>query len=126
MKIKSINSELDGIKINSECIRLVSADESFIVLPYVGYIGENVTKAAVSVMFQVGLTVNIMLHVEQNGITQEHPISATDKEIFDLMWPFFFTGKGNTRIDTGLADYQLGLWQAHFINWYALTRSKER
>lgn len=54
---------------------------------------------------------------KENGEKIKATVKATDKEITAIMNGFFFKPDGNTRFDTGLSDYWLGVWQAHYLDW---------
>lgn len=125
MYIKStLVDDFGNFPLDNSKIELYSASKSKIRLPYSGPLPaelNNATNAAISITLQVGLTVNVLLIVEQDEKKLRYPIEATPQEINDILFPFFFDRGGHTRWDTGLERYSLGLHQGSFINWKRLT-----
>lgn len=129
MHIKStLVKDFGSFPLDTSKIELYSASKSKIRLPYSGPLPvelDNATNAAISISLQVGLTVNVLLIVEQDGKKRRYPVKATSQEINDILFPFFFDKDGHTRWDTGLNRYNLGLWQGSYINWWRLVLDEQ-
>lgn len=120
----SITDHFNVFTLDTTNIGNISTSKTQIVLPYGGPLPTNlssITNAAISITIQVGLTVNVLLIVEQGGKKCHYPIKATPEEIDRILQPFFFSMDGKTRHDNGLERYSLGLHQSSFINWKRLT-----
>lgn len=113
-----------GFTLDTASISNTSASKTKITLPYTGKLPadlNNATGAAIVITLQVGLTVKVLLTVEQAGKKLRYPVTATPKEIDRILHGFFFTSDGHTRRDTSLDRYSLGLYQGCYVNWKRLT-----
>lgn len=120
----SIADHFEGFNLDTASIGNISTSKTRIVLPYSGLLPadlSNTTGAAIVIMLQVGLTVNILLTVEQEDKKYRYPVKAVAEEIDHILRPFFFDKDGKTRHDNGLERYSLGLFQGSYINWQRLT-----
>lgn len=109
MELKNmIHHNYGGFTLDMGKIGGISTSKTKIVLPYTGQLPAdltNATGAAIVITLQVGLTVNVLLTVEQAGKKFRHPVTATPEEIDHILQGFFFTSDGHTRRDTGLDQY---------------------
>lgn len=124
MYIRENMTDAEGFSLDIASISNTSTSKTKIVLPYNGPLPADLrdtTSADIVIMLQVGLTVNILLTVEQDGKKHRYPVKATPGEIDRILHPYFFNSDGHTRRDTGLERYSLGLYQGSFINWKRLT-----
>ena len=124
MYIKKSIMDTKGFALDIASIDNTSTSKVRIRLPYHGPLPtglDGATSASISITFQVGLTVNLLLIVEREGKRHRYPISTTAEEIDHILQPFFFGAEGQTRRGTGLDRYALGLNQSSYINWRRLT-----
>lgn len=123
MYIKRSMTDTDGFSLDITSINNTSTNKTKIVLPYNGPLPADLsdtTSTAIVITLRVELTVNILLTVERDGKKHRYPVKATPKEIDSILQPFFFDTDGQTRRNTGLERYSLGLYQGTFINWRRL------
>ena len=95
-----------------------TTDTQNIVLPYLGQLPDGIhTQNAAISMIVKPYDVRITLQTSDNGKTCRFPLSVEREDVAAIMNSFFFKSAGNTRFDTGLSDYWLGIWQAHYLDW---------
>ena len=124
MYIKKSIMDTEGFTLDIASIDNTSTSKTRIRLPYHGPLPTGIdgaTSASISITLQVGLTISLVLIVEREGKRRRYPISATAEEIDNILQPFFFGKDGQTRRNTGLDRYSLGLHQSSFTNWRRLT-----
>lgn len=89
----SIADHFEGFNLDTASIGNISTSKTRIVLPYSGLLPadlSNTTGAAIVIMLQVGLTVNILLTVEQEGKKYRYPVKAVAEEIDHILASFLF------------------------------------
>lgn len=124
MYIKKNIMDTEGFTLDIASIGNTSTSKTKIRLPYHGPLPVSIdgaTSTNISITLQAGLTINLLLIVEREGKRRRYPINATAEEIDHILQPFFFAKDGQTRRDTGLDRYALGLNQSSYINWRRLT-----
>lgn len=124
MYIRKNIMDTEGFTLDSANIDTTSTSKARIRLPYHGPLPADLndtTNASIAITLRVGLTVDLVLIVERAGKRLRYPISATAEEIDKILYRFFFTADGQTRPDTGLDRYALGLNQSSYVNWKRLT-----
>lgn len=119
IKENTMRHNFGGFELDTASIGNTSTSKTKIVLPYGGELPADLygaTGAAISVMIHPGLTVSVCLTVEQGNKKTRYPVEAA-AEIASILRRFFFDKGGHIRRGTGLSRYELGFWQAHYINW---------
>lgn len=103
-------------ELDTNGIGLRSMSEKDIKLPYTGTLPQqmsSVSSAYVYLNVQLTQGARLILVVQDGSRTIKHPLKASTEEIVALL-DRFFKQTDNT---TGLTQYWLGLWQAHYIEW---------
>jgi len=119
MKINnSMMHNFGGFALDINKIGNNTTDPQNIVLPYIGQLPNGVPDQSATIyMIVKPCDVRITLQTIEKGKNRRYPLSAEREEIAAIMDSFFFKSAGSTRFDTGLSDYWLGIWQAHYIDW---------
>ena len=119
MKINnSMMHNFGGFAMDMNKICNNTTDPQNIVLPYLGQLPDGIPTRNVAISLIVKpYDVRIALQTSINGKTRLFPLSVEREEIAAIMDSFFFKSAGSTRFDTGLSDYWLGIWQAHYLDW---------
>ena len=119
MKINnSMMHDFGGFALDINKIGKTTTDPQNIVLPYLGQLPDGIpTQNATISMIVKPCDVRITLHTSDNGKTRRFPLSIEREDVAAIMNSFFFKSAGSTRFDTGLSDYWLGIWQAHYLDW---------
>lgn len=119
--------DFEGFQLDADKIELHSSEKSDILLPYSGRLPDTLRDndgAAISILFCVGLSVNICLVVTMGKTKLRYPVEATAQEINDLLSSFFFRPGANnifpTNYNNGLSRYWLGNYQSSYIHWSRL------
>ena len=119
MKINnSMMHNFGGFALDMNKIGNNTTDTQNIVLPYLGQLPDGIpTQNAAISMIVKPYDVRIILQTIEKGKTRRYPLNVEREEIAAIMNSFFFKSAGSTRFDTGLSDYWLGIWQAHYLDW---------
>lgn len=119
MKINnSMMHNFGGFALNINKIDYTTTDAQNIVLPYLGQLPDGIPDQSATIcMIVKPYDVRITLQTIEKGKNRRYPLSAEREEIAAIMDSFFFMSACSTRFDTGLSDYWLGIWQAHYIDW---------
>lgn len=122
--VKGYKTDFAGFELDASAIELHSSDKHNIRLPYSGPLPDTLQNndgAFLSVCINVGLTVCVSLIVMEGNKERCFSVEATTQEKNDLLFPFFFEGKGgnafHTRWDCGLTHYWLGHHQDAYTHW---------
>lgn len=119
MKINnSMMHNFGGFALDINKVGNNTTDPQNIVLPYLGQLPDDIPtqNAAISLIVKPH-DVRITLQTSDNGKNRRYPLSLEQEEIAAIMDSFFFKSASSTRFDTGLSDYWLGIWQAHYLDW---------
>lgn len=120
-----------GLQIDPDKIELHSVHKRHILLPYHGTLPAALKgdgDAYISVTICVGLEIDASLVIKNGGKERSYLLEATDREIDDLLFRFFFVkkrGAYHTAIGCGLDRYWLGYLHGAYNNWHKLV-CKER
>ena len=119
MKINnSMMHNFGGFTLDINKIGNTTTDPQNIVLPYLGQLPNGIPDQSATIcMIVKPYDVRITLQTIEKGKNRRYPLSAEREEIAAIMDSFFFKSAGSKRFDTGLSDYWLGIWQAHYLDW---------
>lgn len=119
MKINnSMMHDFGGFALDINKIDYTTTDAQNIVLPYLGQLPNGVPDQSAAIcMIVKPCDVRITLQTIEKGKIRRYSLSVEQEEITAIMDSFFFKSVGSTRFDTGLSDYWLGIWQAHYLDW---------
>lgn len=125
--VKGFKRDFAGFELDASKIELHSARKREILLPYSGPLPDALTDndgAYITANITVGLRAGLGLTIMDGKGKLHYPIVATDIEINDILFRFFFEDVGNnkyhTRFGNGLNDYWLGHYQSSYGHWSRL------
>lgn len=118
----------DHFEIEPAAITLRTLDKRNINLPYTGPLPvefDGAENPRISMFVRPG-DVRVVLFANRDGKRISASVEATDKEIDDLLFRFFYKeGKDSqtfpTRPDSGLNPYWMGCYQAEYMMWRQIT-----
>lgn len=115
--VNSIVEDFGGFTLDANAIGLRSISDTDIKLPYNGALPKQMLSASSTYIYinvQLVQTSRVVLVVEkEDGKTLKRPLVASSKDILSLLDEFF----AQPHEATGLSEYWLGLWQAHYNEW---------
>lgn len=127
MKLRDCGMEIDKSEISARSI-----DKRNIALPYGGALpaqfdGCTQPRVCVSVSASRGAALTLVADRQNEKHKAWATIEATDDEIEELLFSFFYglykaPGAHRTRFDCGLTPYWLGFCQARFHEWNDLRK----
>ena len=119
MQIKmNMDKTYNGFELDSAAIKFQSIDCSNIKLPYAGQLPDGVSADSAYIHFHMmPAQAKAVLVCRCGGKDKRFALDYTAAEVKELLDKFFFTDSGGIRQDTGLDQYSLGLWMAHYIDW---------
>lgn len=124
--VNSIIKDYGGFELDANAVGMQSTSTTDITLPYTGGLPEQMRFAkAAYVYLNVQLVQGIRLVlVADNGKGKvlKRPLNASCEEIIALLDRFF----KQDRSTTGLEEYWLGVWQAHYIEWKKFITGPDR
>lgn len=109
-----------GFALDSKAIKLTTINTGDILLPYTGDLPDKISADGACIAFHMMPTqarVVLVCRSASAGKDRRFPLDYTATEVKTLLDKFFFKDGGGTRQDTGLDQYSLGLWMAHYIDW---------
>lgn len=112
--VNSLVEDFGDFELDTDAIRLYSANSQDIMLQYSGALPEqmsSVSGAFLQVNVQPIQGAMLALVVKRNGKEFRRPVSASNQEVIDLLDKFF------DQQDTGLGTYWLGFEQANYMGW---------
>lgn len=113
----SIVEDFNNFALDTSAVELRSVDREDIRLPYMGALPQQMSPAIDAyIYFNVQITqeVKVVLVVTlKSGKRIRRPLVVSNTELISLLDKFFC----QPRERTGLDLYDLGLWQAHYIDW---------
>lgn len=122
----SMAADFSDFNLDISALEMRSMSDTDIKLPYHGVLpGYDSAPSGTYIYLNVQLAqgVRLVLVVQnQNGKTMKRPLQASSDEIIKLLDRFF----AQAQEETGLAQYWLGLWQAHFVEWRKIVTGPDR
>lgn len=123
--VNSMLEDFGGFTLDASAIGLRSISDTDVKLPYNGALPKQmspVSSAYVYINVQLAQGARAVLVVEKNdGRTLKRPLAASSEDILSLLDGFF----NQPHEATGLSEYWLGLWQAHYNEWRKITRGPD-
>ncbi len=123
--VNSMVEDFGGFTLDASAIELRSISDTDIKLPYNGALPKQMSPASnayVHINVQLAQGARMVLAVEkEGGKTLKRPLAASSEDILSLLDRFF----NQSHEDTGLSEYWLGLWQAHYIEWRKITKGPD-
>lgn len=114
-----------NFKLDIGDIGMRSISGTDIKLPYTGALPVQMSAVSDTYIYlniQLAQGVRIVLAAYENGKAIKYPLKASNEEIISLL-DSFFEQKYET---TGIAQYWLGIWQAHYIEWKKIVTDPNR
>lgn len=114
--VNSIGLNFGNFDLDASAVKMRSISETDIKLPYTGALPAQMsasTGAYVYLNVQLTQGARLVLVARGKGKDIKRPLEASSEEIIALLDGFF---KQNPEA-TGLAQYWLGVWQAHYAEW---------
>lgn len=124
--VNSMVEDFGGFTLDASAIGLRSISDTDVKLPYNGALPKQMSPASSAYVYiNVQLIQGVRLVLVTNGgrgKEQRRFLESSNKEIIALLDSFF----EQERSATGLEDYWLGVWQAHYIEWKKFTIGPDR
>lgn len=123
--VNSIMTNFGDFELDTSSIGMRSISETDIKLPYTGSLPDQilaVSSAYVYLNIQLVQGARLVLVVKGEGKDIKRPLEASSEEIIALLDKFF----NQHMDDTGIAQYWLGVWQAHYIEWKKIMTGPDR
>lgn len=114
--VNSIMANFRDFKLDTSAIGMRSISETDIKLPYTGLLPDQMSAASNAYVYlnvQLAQGARLVLVVKGNDKSIKRPLEASSEEIITLLDKFF----SQHMEDTGVTQYWLGVWQAHYIEW---------
>ena len=122
--VNSMAANFDDFELDTSAVGIRSISETDIKLPYTGQLPEQMQVASSAYVYlNVQLTqgARLVLVAHGNGKNIKRPLEASNEEIIALLDKFF----KQKQDATGVAQYGLGVWQAHYIEWRRVMTSPD-
>ncbi len=123
--VNSIIEDFGGFTLDTSAIGLRSISDTDIKLSYNSALPRQMSPASnayVYINVQLAQGARIVLVVEKkDGKILKRPLAASSEDIVSLLDKFF----NQSHEATGLSEYWLGLWQAHYIEWRKITKGPD-
>lgn len=123
--VNSMVEDFGGFILDTSDIGLRSISDTDVKLPYNGDLPKQMSPASSAYVYinvQLAQGARVMLVVEKkDGKTLKRPLAASSEDILSLLDGFF----NQAHEATGLSEYWLGLWQAHYNEWRKITRGPD-
>lgn len=120
--VNSMVEDFGGFTLDASAIGLRSISDTDVKLPYNGALPKQMSPASSAYVYinvQLAQGARAVLVVEKkDGKTLKRPLAASSEDILSLLDEFF----NQPHEATGLSEYWLGLWQAHYIEWRGVTK----
>jgi len=124
--VNNVIRGFNSFELDANAVEMRSASATDIRLPYSGKLPKHmrpVQSAYVYLNVQLIQGARLVLVIDGGkSKKQKRFLEASDDEIITLLDKFF----EQERNDTGLEDYWLGMWQAHYIEWKKFTTRPDR
>lgn len=106
-------------------VGLQSISETDIKLPYTGSLPAQMSTSSSAYVYlnvQLAQGARLVLVVHSKGKDIKRPLEASSEEIIALLDRFFKQRQDTT----GLSQYWLGIWQAHYTEWRKIVTGPDR
>lgn len=123
--VNSMIASFGKYDLDISAVGMRSISDTDIKLPYTGALPVEMSASpSVYVYLNVQLVqgARLVLVAHGNGKDIKRPLEASSEEIIALLDGFF---KQDQDV-TGLAQYWLGVWQAHYIEWRKIVTGPDR
>lgn len=123
--VSSMLTNFGDFEVDTSAIGMRSISDTDIKLPYSGQLPEQmpmVSSAYIYLNVQLTQGARLVLVARGKGEDIKRPLKASNEEIIALLNKFF----GQKQDATGVAQYWLGVWQAHYIEWKQIVTSPNR
>lgn len=115
--VNSMVEDFGGFTLDASAIGSRSISDTNVELPYNGALPKQMSPASsayvyINVQLAQGARAALVVK-KKDGKTLKRPLAASDEDILSLLDGFF----NQPHEATGLSEYWLGLWQAHYIEW---------
>ena len=127
MHIKnSLLADYGNFELDMSAVGRCSLSSEDIKLPYTGVLPKQMSKASNAYIYfniQATQEVSVVLVVNaESGRQTKRPLLVSNEEMISLLDDFFKQSWENT----GLKQYYLGLWWAHYIDWKKIVTGPDR
>ncbi len=112
----SMTADFGGFELDVGALGMRSISYTDIKLPYTGPLPKQMSPASSAYVYlnvQLSQGIRLVLSVQREGKSMKRPLEASSEEIIPLLDRFFTQNQDAT----GLAQYWLGVWHAHYIEW---------
>lgn len=120
----SMVASYGNFNLDIDAVEMKSISESDIKLPYHGSLPGNMSAASDTYIYlnvQLAQGARLVLVAQtKKGKVLKRPLLASSEEIINLLDRFF------AQDVTGLEQYWLGLWQAHYTEWRKIVTGPDR
>ena len=124
--VSSIVKDYGGYELDVNAVGMRSVSFKDIKLPYSGTLPEQIRPVQAAYVYlnvQLVQGARLVLVVDNGkGKNLKRPLDASSEEIITLLDRFFKQATDST----GLDDYWLGVWQAHYIEWKKAITAPDR
>lgn len=124
--VNSVIKDYGGFELDANAVGMRSTNATDITLPYTGGLPEQMCHAKAAYVYlgvQLVQGIRLVLVADNGkGKVLKRPLDAPSEEIVALLDRFF----SQDRSATGLEEYWLGVWQAHYIEWKKFISGPDR
>ena len=128
VKMHSVNSmaaNFGKYDLDVSAVGMRSISETDIKLPYTGVLPVQMSASSGAYVYlnvQLAQGARLVLVAHGKGKDIKRPLEASSEEIIALLDGFFKQNQDAT----GLAQYWLGVWQAHYTEWRKIVTGPDR
>ena len=123
--VNSMAANFGNYDLDVSAVGMRSISETDIKLPYTGVLPVQMSASSGAYVYlnvQLAQGARLVLVAHGKGKDIKRPLEASSEEIIALLDGFFKQNQDAT----GLAQYWLGVWQAHYTEWRKIVTGPDR
>ena len=123
--VNSMAANFGKYDLDVSAVGMRSISETDIKLPYTGVLPVQMSASSGAYVYlnvQLAQGARLVLVAHGKGKDIKRPLEASSEEIIALLDGFFKQNQDAT----GLAQYWLGVWQAHYTEWRKIVTGPDR